>query len=127
MIFPSYLKTEQTAILHLAAVITFNNGWKANEKRLLNAIGHRFNFSEQEVNDAVKMNSQRALDTISSMDNNKKKLASCIFQSAAMADGDTRMGKPQWDRYFDIAMESGIPMDIQFSDALDLTHEYLGC
>ncbi len=127
MIFPSYSKSEQTAILYLVAVITFNNGWKENEKRLLNAIGHRFNFSNQEVNEALKMNSQRALATINSMDNNKKKLASCIFQSAAMADGDTRMEKPQWDRYFDIAIKGDIPMDIQFSDALDLTHEYLGC
>lgn len=127
MIFPSYLKTEQTAILHLAAVITFNNGWKANEKRFLNAIGNRFNFSLQETNEALKMNNQLALTTINSMDNNKKKLASCIFQSAAMADGDDRMGKPQWDRYFDIAMKCDIPMDIPFSEALDLTHEYLGC
>lgn len=127
MIFPSYLKTEQTAILHLAAVITFNNGWKANEKRFINAIGNRFNFSLQETNEALKMNNQLALATINSMDNNKKKLASCIFQSAAMADGDDRMEKPQWDRYFDIAMKCDIPMDIPFSEALDLTHEYLGC
>lgn len=127
MIFPSYLKTEQTAILHLAAVITFNNGWKANEKRFINAIGNRFNFSLQETNEALKMNNQLALATINSMDNNKKKLASCIFQSAAMADGDDRMEKPQWDRYFDIAMKCDIPMDIPFSEALNLTHEYLGC
>lgn len=123
----TYTKSEQNAIIHIAAVITFNNGWKANEKRLLNAIGNRFNFSLQETNEALKMNNQLALATINSMDNNKKKLASCIFQSAAMADGDDRMGKPQWDRYFDIAMKCDIPMDIPFSEALDLTHEYLGC
>lgn len=127
MIFPSYSKNEQTAILHLAAVITFNNGWKANEKRFLNAIGNRFNFSLQETNVALKMNSQQALNIINSMDYGQKNLVSCIFQSAAMADGDDRMGKPQWDRYFDIAMKCDIPMDIPFSDALDLTHEYLGC
>ena len=127
MIFTSYSKSEQTAILRLAAVITFNNGWKENEKRLLNAIGRRFNLSIQETNEALKMDNKRALVIIKSMDNNQKKLASCIFQSAAMADGDTRMGKPQWDRYFEIAMESGIPMDIPFSDALDITHKYLGC
>ena len=73
------------------------------------------------------MNSQQALNIIGSMDYSQKKLVSCIFQSAAMADGDERMEKPQWDRYFDIAMKCDIPMDIQFSDALDFTHEYLGC
>ena len=127
MTFPSYSKQEQKAILHLTAKIAFNDGWKENEQRLLNAIGHRFNFSRTDISEAIMMNSQQAIIAVKSMDSNKKKLASCLFQSAAMADGDTRMGKPQWDRYFDIVEQCNTPMNISFSDAINLTHQYLGC
>ncbi len=127
MIFPSYSKSEQKAILHLTAQIAFNDGWKENEQRLLNAIGLRFGFSKVETGEAITMNSQQAITTIKSMDSNKKNLASCLFQSAAMADGDTRMGKPQWERYFDFSEQCNIPMNISFADALNLTHQYLGC
>ncbi|MBR5892733.1 MAG: hypothetical protein IKZ37_03730 [Bacteroidaceae bacterium] len=127
MIFPSFLKSEQNAILHLTAQIAYNEGWKENEQRLLNAIAHRFNFSRFEIGEAIMMDSQQAAIVVKAMDSEKKKLASCLFQSAAMADGDTRMGKPQWDRYFDFAQQCNIPMNITFSDALKLTHLYLEC
>ena len=127
MTFPSFSKLEQKAILHITAQIAFNDGWKENEQRLLNAIGHRFNFSKTEIGEAIMMNSQQAIITIKSMDVNKKKLASSLFQSAAMADGDTRMGKPQWERYFDFTEQCNTPMNISFSDAINLTHQYLGC
>lgn len=123
----TYSKSEQKAILYIAAQIAFKNGWQENEQRLLNAIGHRFNFSEAEIRGAIMMDSHQAIIAVRAMDNNKKKLASCLFQSAAMADGDTRMGKPQWERYFDFAEQCNFPMNISFSDALNLTHQYLGC
>lgn len=127
MIYPSYTKSEQKAILHLTAQIAFNDGWKENEQRLLNAIGHRFNFSRIEIGDAIMMDSQQAIIAVKSMDDPKKKLASCLFISAAMADGDSRMGKPQWERYFDFAEQCNTPMNISFSDAINLTHQYFGC
>ena len=127
MIYPSYTKLEQKAILHLTAEIAFNDGWKENEQRLLNAIGHRFNFSRAEIGEAIMMKSQQAIITVKSMDSNKKRIASCLFQAAAMADGDSRMGKPQWERYFNFAEQCNTPMNISFSDAINLTHQYLGC
>lgn len=127
MIFPSYSKLEQNAILHLAAAIAFNDGWKDNERRLLNAIGYHFNFSNYEIGEAIMMDKQQAIISVKGMDDNKKRMASCLFQSAAMADGDMRMGKPQWDNYFDVAEQCNIPMNIPFSEALEITHQYLGC
>ena len=127
MTYPLYTKIEQKAILHIAAQIAFNDGWKENEQKLLNAIGHRFNFSRIEIGDAIMMDSEQAIVAVKSMDSNKKKLASCLFQSAAMADGDLRMGKPQWERYFDYTEQCNTPMNISFTDALDLTLEYLDC
>lgn len=127
MIYPSFSKSEQKSILYIAAHIAFNDGWKENEQRLLNAIGCRFNFSTIETGEAITMDRQQAVVAVKAMDSNQKKLASCLFQSAAMADGDMRIGKPQWERYFDFAEQCNIPMDISFSDALDMTHQYLGC
>ncbi len=127
MIYPSYSKTEQKAILHLAAAVAFNNGWTDNDQRLLNAIGHKFGFSLQDMGESTMMDRQLAINVVKNIESSKKKLISCLFQSAAMADGDMHLGKPQWDHYFDYANQCGIPMDIPFSDALNITHQYLGC
>lgn len=127
MLYPSYTKTEQKAILHLSAAVAFNNGWTQNGKKLLNAIGRRFGFSNQEVGESTLMDRDVALVTIEHIDNSKKKLVSCLFMSAAMADGNMQMGKPQWDHYFDYANKCGLPMDIPINEALDTTHQYLGC
>lgn len=127
MLYPSYTKLEQKAILHLSAAVAFNNGWTQNDKNLLNAIGGRFGFSNQDVSESIVMEREIALVTIKNIDSSKKRLISCLFMSAAMADGNMRMGKPQWEQYFDYANECGLPMDIPFNEALDITHQYLGC
>ena len=127
MVFPSYSKLEQKAILHLTAAVAYTDGWNENEKALLNAIGRRFNFSIQDTSAAIVMERQQAISIVKNLDFSKKKMVSCLFQSAAMADGDMRMGKPQWDIYYDFVEQCDIPMDISFSEALDLTHLYLGC
>ena len=127
MMYPSFSKSEQKAILHLSAAVAFNNGWTANDKNLLNGIGRRFGFSNQEVGESTLMDRDNALSIITSMDSSKKNLVSCLFMSAAMADGDMHMGKPQWDHYFEYANQCGLPMDIKFNIALDTTHDYLGC
>lgn len=49
MIYPSFTRSEQMAIFHLTAAVSFNNGWTANDKNLLNAIGNHFGFSNQDV------------------------------------------------------------------------------
>lgn len=127
MLYPSYTKSEQKAILHLAAAVAFNNGWTANDKNLLNGIGHRFGFSNHDMGESTLMDRDYAISIVKNMDSNKKKIASCLLMSAAMADGDMRMGKPQWDHYFDYANQCGLPMDIPFNKAIDTTHQYLGC
>ncbi len=127
MLYPAYTKCEQKAILHLSAAVAFNNGWTQNDKNLLNAIGHRFGFSNQDVGESTLMDRNVAIETIKKLDNIKKKLVSCIFMSAAMADGDMHMGKSQWDHYYDYANQCGLPMDIPFTEALDTTHQYLDC
>lgn len=127
MLYPSFTKSEQKAILHLSAAVAFNNGWTQNDKNLLNAIGHRFGFSNQDMVESILIDRDVALATIEKTDSSKKKLISCLFISAAMADGDMHIGKPQWDNYFDYANQCGLPMDIPFNDALDTIHQYLGC
>lgn len=127
MKFPIFSKSEQKAILSVAAEIAFNDGWKDNDKRLLSAISHRFSFSNQEVVSAMAMEPKQAILTVKSMDAHKKNLASCLFQSAAMSDGNMSLGKPQWERYFEYAEECSLPMNIPFAEALNVSHQYLGC
>lgn len=126
MIYPSYTKSEQKAILHLAAAVAYNNGWTANDKNLLNAIGHRFGLSMQDMSDSTLMDLGIALGTVKNMDSSKKKLVSCLLMFAAMADGNMHMEKPQWNSYFDYANQCVLPMDIAFHVAIDTTHQYLG-
>lgn len=122
-----FTKDEQKAILHIASAVAFNGGWHENAKRLLNAIGDQFLFSQKEMVESVEMDRQKALLCIKAMISEKKELATCLFMSAAMADGDMSMGKPQWDTFFDISMQCDLPNNLPFSKALDITHNYLGC
>ena len=125
--YPNFTKDEQKAILHIASAVAFNGDWHVNAKRLLNAIGHRFNFSLQETGDSITLDRQKALSIIKGLDSEKKKLATILFMSAAMADGDMSLGKPQWETFHEILTSCNLPIDVPFRDALDITHNYLGC
>lgn len=127
MIYPNFTKDEQKAILHIASAVAFNRDWHENAKRLLNAIGNRFNFTLQEMGDSVALDRQKALFCVKAMEPEKKKLATILFMSAAMADGDMSLGKPQWETFHDISMSCDLPMDVPYMDALNITHQYLGC
>lgn len=72
MIYPNFTKDEQKAILHIASAVAFNGDWHENAKRLLNAIGHRFNFSLQETGDSITLNRQKALFSIKGLDPEKR-------------------------------------------------------
>lgn len=72
MIYPNFTKDEQKAILHIASAVAFNGDWHENAKRLLNAIGHRFSFTLQEIGDSITLERQKALSSIKGLDSEKK-------------------------------------------------------
>lgn len=127
MIYPIFTKDEQKAILHIASAVAFNGDWHENAKRLLNAIGYRFNFTLKEMGDSVTLDRQKALLCIKGLNSEKKRLATILFMSAAMADGDMSLGKTQWETFYEISTSCNLPTDVPFRDALDITHKYLGC
>lgn len=127
MIYPVFSKDEQKAILHLASAVAFDGDWHENAKRLLNAIGYRFGFSLQDMGDSITYSRQKALSCIKAMSMEKKRLATILFMSAAMADGNMRLAKTQWDTFGDFASQCDLPTNVPFNEALDITHQYLGC
>lgn len=122
----TFTLTEQRALVFYVMTITHADGvWEQNERNLMNALGNKFLWTNSDMGAAAMMSDITAKSAVLNMANHKKRLFSSILISAAMANG--KGGGPQMDICCDILTDLNLPMDIQFTDALNATHAYLGC
>ena len=119
-------RAEENAVMHFVFLIADADCvLHESERALITLLGMKFGFSQSDLTNAVCMSESMAVSTLSLMTPEKKQLAACLFTAAAMADGNTRLMKPEMSKCSDIIKKCSLPRDIKFTDSVRIAHEFL--
>ena len=122
-----FTRAEENAImLYVFSIIDADVHIDKSEEAFLTLLGLKFGFSQSDLEKAVCIGDWTASSTLSSMSPEKKRLAAYLFTAAAMADGNTRLGKAEFTKCLEILKKSSLPLDIKFTDAPKIAHEFVG-
>lgn len=124
--FNPFTRSEENAIMrYVFAIIDADVHIDQSEEAFLTLLGMKFGFSQRDLMNAVTTNEQDAARTLSSMSTEKKRLATSLFTAAALADGNTRLGKAEMEKCLNILKKCSLPMDVPFTEAVRIAHSFV--
>lgn len=121
-----FTRTEENAIMrYVFAIIDADVNIDQSEEAFLTLLGMKFGFSQRDLMNAVITDEQVAVRTLSSMSAEKKRLATSLFTAAALADGNTRLGKAEMEKCLNILKKCSLPMDVPFTESVRIAHSFV--
>lgn len=121
-----FTRTEENAIMrYVFAIIDADMNIHQSEEAFLTLLGMKFGFSQRDLMNAVITDEQVAVRTLSSMSAEKKRLATALFTAAALADGNTRLGKAEMEKCLNILKKCSLPMDVPFTESVRIAHSFV--
>ena len=121
-----FTRTEENAIMrYVFAIIDADVNIDQSEQAFLTLLGMKFGFSQRDLMNAVITDEQVAVRTLSSMSAEKKRLTTSLFTAAALADGNTRLGKAEMEKCLNILKKCSLPMDVPFTESVRIAHSFV--
>ena len=121
-----FTRAEENAIMRFVfIIIDADMSIHQSEEAFLTLLGTKFNFSQRDLMNAVTTEEQVAVWTLSSMSTEKKRLATSLFTAAALADGNTRLGKAEMEKCLNILKKCSLPMDVPFTESVRTAHSFV--
>lgn len=121
-----FTRTEENAIMrYVFAIIDADVNIDQSEEAFLTLLGMKFGFSQRDLMNAVITDEQVAVRTLSSMSAEKKRLTTSLFTAAALADGNTRLGKAEMEKCLNILKKCSLPMDVPFTESVRIAHSFV--
>ena len=119
-------RTEESAIMrYVFSIIDADMRIHQSEEAFLTLLGLKFGFSQRDLTNAVIMDEQEAVRALSSMSTEKKRLATALFTAAALADGNTRLGKAEMEKCLNVLKKCSLPMDVPFTESVRIAHSFV--
>ena len=119
-------RSEESAIMrYVFSIIDADMSIHQSEEAFLTLLGLKFGFSQRDLTYAVIMDEQEAVRALSSMSTEKKRLATALFTAAALADGNTRLGKAEMEKCLNVLKKCSLPMDVPFTESVRIAHSFV--